>query len=90
MKTNFNKLTHLILTTGNDRIIAIIKCKAGLHHLKDKLIQSISENFDANQVILQADITIVEYKTIHIFKANIYSDGESTEEYFKLTNTPIY
>jgi hypothetical protein len=90
MKTNFKKQSHLVFTTGNDKIIAIIECDAGLQHLKDKIIQSISENFDADQVVLQTDVTIIEYEVIHIFKAKIYSDDESTEEYFKLTNTPIY
>jgi hypothetical protein len=90
MKTNFKKQSHLVLTTGNDKIISIIECDESLQHLKDKIIQSISTNFDADRVVLQTDVTITEHEVIHIFKAKIYSDDESVEEYFKLINTPIY
>ena len=90
MKTNFNKRSHLVLATGNDRIISVIGCEAGLQDFTDRLIQSISEDFDANKVVLHADITIIENGAINIFKVTIYSSVGNIEEYFKLINTPIY
>jgi|GEM_PF-3026408 hypothetical protein len=90
MRTNFKSQGYLLLTTGNDRIIAIIICKLGLRSIKKKLIQAILDDFDANKTILLTDITIIENGVTAIFKAQINTDIGSFEEYFKLKNLVAY
>lgn len=51
MRTKFKSQGYLLLTTGNDRIIAIISCKPGLRTIKKKLIQAIMDDFDANKTV---------------------------------------
>jgi hypothetical protein len=90
MKTNFKNQGYLVLATGNDRIISIIKCNAGLQSIKKKVIQAILDDFNASKTTLLADTTIIENGVTTIFKARIYSGPASFEEYFKLINTAIY
>jgi hypothetical protein len=90
MKTNFKNKRNLVLSTGNDQILAVIECKLGLYKFKNKLIQAISTTFFANKVIVHADITILENATIHIFKVTLYHNNNSKEEYFKLSIAPVY
>lgn len=90
MRTKFKSQGYLLLTTGNDRIIAIIICKPGLRTIKKKLIQAIMDDFDANKTVLLTDTTIIENGVTTIFKARINSDIGSFEEYFKLINIAAY
>lgn len=90
MRTKFKSQGYLLLTTGNDRIIAIIICKPGLRTIKKKLIQAIMDDFDANKTVLLTDTTIIENGVTTIIKAQINSDIGCFEEYFKLINMPTY
>jgi len=90
MKANFKNQGYLVLATGNDQIISIIKCNPGLQSIKKKVVQAISDDFDANKIVLFAAITIFENGVTTIFKVKIYSGVNGFEEYFKLINTAIY
>jgi hypothetical protein len=90
MKTKFKNQEYLLLATGNDSNIAIIICKPGLRRINKKIIQAILEDFNANKIVVMADTTIIKNGMTTIFKATIYSDIGSFEEYFKLINLTAY
>jgi hypothetical protein len=90
MRTKFKNQGYLLLTTGNDRIVSIIICKPGLRSIKKKISQAILDDFEANKALLLANAIIIENGVTTIFKAQIYSDSGSFDEYFKLINVAAY
>jgi hypothetical protein len=93
MKTSFNKLTHLVLSsTDTDKIIAILECQAGDDiSIKDRLIQAIREDLDAETVLVD-DFDIdprLMYDPFE-FSAKVLRDGDWFYEDFYLTSTQMY
>jgi hypothetical protein len=90
MKTNFKNKTFLVLTTGNDRSIAIIECEKELFNIKEKLKIALLEDYDATKIVFHTRTTIRKVGIITIFKVEIERDLCYFEEYFKLKSLPIY
>jgi hypothetical protein len=90
MKTNFKNKTFLVLTTGNDRSIAIVECEKELCNIKGKLKKALLEDYDATKIVFHTKTTIIEVGIITIFKVKIERNLFFFEEYFKLKSLPIY
>lgn len=92
MKTNFTKQNHIVLTNNENKIIAIIKCETGAQNITEKLIQAISEDYDANSVdiINEENTCLNDYDYEYDFKASYLLDGDRFSENFTMTFTNIY
>jgi predicted nucleotide-binding protein len=99
MKTNFTNQRFLVLTTEDDKIIAIINCESGENDISEKLEQAIREEYDADEIVINAVLIngretlnpVNEYDYNVKFKADIISpDYDTDTEKFTLTRTEIY
>jgi hypothetical protein len=93
MITNFNRERFFVLTNDENKIIAIIKCEAGIHDITDKLYDAISEDYDAEKVEIRTkDLIIESFDYEQSFTVKIFGndDNDPYKETFTLTTTAIY
>jgi len=99
MKTNFTKQRFLVLTNEDDKVIAIINCESGENNISEKLEQAIREEYDADEVIINAVLVngietlneISEYDYNLEFIAEIVCPNyDNDNEKFTLLRTEMY
>lgn len=104
MKTNFTKENFLVLTSRENKIVAIIQCEKGKQDITEKLVKAIGEDYDADAVIFPNQDEIIDENTSIVaietilndfdyefdFKAIIKADGEEYNENFTLTFAHVY
>lgn len=99
MKTNLITQTYFVLTNEDEKVIAIINCPAGENNISEKVEQAIREEYDADEVVINAILIngietlnpIGEYDYNIKFKAEIICPNyDSDTETFSLITTAIY
>lgn len=100
MKTNLKTQTYFVLTTEDDKVIAIINCPAGEHDLSTQINQAICEEFDCDKSVIKS-VLISDIETLNEitefdydirFTADIVSEEQDYEdnEKFNLIRTESY
>jgi len=92
IKTNFNTEKHFVLTNNEKKIMAIINCPAGKNDISEKIIKAISEDENADSVVLVNEFVIDKAGATYILNAIIKDEGEDegNSNYYSLTESWIY
>lgn len=92
MKTNFTAQKNLVLTSEENKIMAIISVPAGKYDLSEKLEQAICQDLDCESVkFYDTDKEFSEFDYEIDIQTKIYSENECDhKETFTLTLAEIY
>lgn len=92
MKTNFTVHKNLVLTSEENKVMAIISVPAGKYDLREKLEQAICEDLDCESVnFYDSDKEFSEFDYQFDIQTKIFSEIEPDyKATFTLTVTEIY
>jgi formyltetrahydrofolate synthetase len=90
IKSNFNIEKHFVLTNGEEKIMAIIHLPAGKNDVSEKIIKAISENENAESVILSNQFVINKAGATYMLNAVVFNNIETSSNYYNLTEACIY